>query len=89
MRQVIIDFLFFRAQNSNPMIYIGLAVVYLVMLGCSISSISKESYGRGTKIFYIALVLAIPIVGMLMYTLHCIWKADYSAVLRFKPHIKR
>jgi hypothetical protein len=89
MRQVIIDFLFFRAQNSHPMVYIGLAAVYLVMIGCSISSICKESYGRGTKTFYIILVLAVPLLGMLAYTLHCIWRADYSAVLRFKPQLKQ
>ncbi len=89
MRQIIIDFLLLRAQNSHPMVYLGLAFIYLMMLGSSISSISQESCGRGKKSFYVILVLALPLVGMLVYTLSCIWRADHSALLRFKPQRKQ
>ena len=46
-------------------------VVWLVVVGCAISSINKQSFSVAQRRFWIAFVTLVPVVGVLCYLPAC------------------
>lgn len=78
MLQVILRFLTFNVVSEHPAVYWGLLVVWLMLLTAAISSIRSLEISTGAKVFWIALILAVPIFGLGIYALRCLLSADWS-----------
>ena len=57
----------FDAVKFNGQIFAFLIVIWLVVLGCTISGILSQSFSRRHQAFWIVLVIALPLVGVLAY----------------------
>ena len=64
--------------NEHPRIYWGIALVWLVLVGNCIASLRVQSISVAARWLWVALIIALPIVGMALYLLRCLLVADYS-----------
>ena len=78
MRDTITNFLKMDVQTSIGLVYAGLAVVWLIILIAGISSIVTRPMGVVGKVAWILLIVAVPLVGMAVYCLYSLFRADYT-----------
>lgn len=81
MRTVLQRFFSFNAENTAPEIYFALALVYLILLAVSISSLIKSP--RRGKGLWLAAMILLPVVGLYFYALTALMTADFSFLARF------
>lgn len=81
MRTVLQRFVAFNAENTAPEIYLALGLVYLILLAVSISSLVKSSMSH--KWLWFLVMLAMPVLGMYVYALTALVRADYTFLARF------
>ena len=77
MREVIIRFLTFQALNDHPMIYAGLALIWLILLGTSAMSLRHQPISLAAKWAWFLLILLVPIFGLAVYALRCLFTGDW------------
>lgn len=65
-------------MSIHPMIYWGVAAVWLILLIAGIFSISSYSIPRWRKLLWAVFILAVPILGLAIYTIRCLFLADWS-----------
>jgi len=56
-----------HAAKWNPAIGGCLFIIWIAVLGCIISSILEQPFDRRQRVFWIAVVLFVPIMGVLAY----------------------
>lgn len=78
MRDAIMRFLAINPLNDHPMIYWGMIVVWLVLVLTCFFSIRSLRIGLGARWAWFSLVLCVPVLGMFIYLVWCLIKADYS-----------
>jgi uncharacterized membrane protein YhaH (DUF805 family) len=78
MREILIHFLSFEALNLIPEVYFALAGIWLLIVCITIASIFSQRIHSLTKLFWAAVVVAIPLAGAFFYTIFCLIRADYS-----------
>jgi len=78
MREILIRFLSFEALNLIPEIYFALAAVWLLIVAITLVSISSQPIHLVAKLFLVLMVVALPMIGVLLYTIGCLIRADYS-----------
>jgi hypothetical protein len=83
MRGVIIRFFKFDALNTIPEVYVFAAMIYVALVTITWFSVFSLKVGKFAKLFWIVVVTFIPIVGIAIYCVFCLYKADYSYLKRF------
>lgn len=83
MRDTITNFLKMDVQTSIGLVYAGLAVVWLIVLFAAICSIVTRPMGTVAKVAWIVLVVGLPLVGMTLYCLYSLVRADYTFLQQF------
>lgn len=78
MRDTVFRFFTIDPLNQHPLIYWGLAVVWLVLVGNCIASLKAQPISVAARWLWVILIIALPIIGMALYLLRCLFKADYS-----------
>jgi len=56
-----------HAAKWNDMVALGLILVWIMVIGCAISSILAQQFDRRQRIFWIAVVILAPGIGLLAY----------------------
>lgn len=78
MLQVIINLLTLKALSTSAEVYAGLAAVWLLMLAAGIASVISRTWSPALKFFWCLILLVLPVAGMTVYCLWCLFIADYS-----------
>lgn len=78
MRETLVRFFTIDPLNEHPLIIWTLAAVWLVLVGNCIASLRVQPMSIATRWFWSILIVALPIIGMALYLLRCLVKADYS-----------
>ncbi len=78
MLQVIINLLTLKALSTSAEVYAGLAAVWLLMLAAGIASVLSRTWSPALKFFWCLVLVALPVAGMAVYCLCCLFVADYS-----------
>ena len=92
MREILIRFLSFEALNLIPEIYFALAAIWILIVATTLASIFSQQIHLTAKLFWVAMVVALPIGGAFFYTIFCLFRADYSYLQQmglFLPGNKR
>ena len=55
------------AIKFNGQVLACMILIWIVVVGCTISSINHQSYSAAQRRFWIALVTLVPLLGMLSY----------------------
>ncbi len=79
MRETIIRFLLIEPINDHPLVLWGMVVVWLVMIVACVMSL-RQQFGmtRAARLGWVLLIVCLPIVGMALYLVRCVFRADYS-----------
>ena len=78
MRDVVVRFFTLDALNVIPELYVVLGAIWLWILCVTWSSISSQAIPLWAKLFWALVVVSIPIAGVFLYTVFCLFRADYS-----------
>ena len=78
MRAVIIRFLTFNPVNEHWGVIAGLCAVWLVLLTATCFSLRSQPLSLKAKLTWMAIIVAVPIVGMALYALWCLTRGDWS-----------
>lgn len=78
MRETIIRFFTIQPLNEHPLIYWGLLVAWLILLGATMASIRVQPISLTMRWVWLVLVVLVPVVGMYLYLIRCLICADYS-----------
>lgn len=62
-----------------------LAFIWVCVIGCVISSILSQSSDRNQRIFWIAIVVLLPVVGVLAYLPFACNRKDLPLIFMNKP----
>jgi hypothetical protein len=70
---------------------IGIAVIFiwLIILGCIVSSILSQPFDRRQRIFWIVIVILVPGIGILAYLPFAVRKEELPSVFKRKPKHSR
>lgn len=82
MRALVINFLSLDVLNLHPALYWGLAAVYFLIFVSAFMSVRSLAISTGAKVAWLLIIIVIPILGLAVYALRCIFKANWNA---FKP----
>ncbi len=83
MRGVIIRFFTFDALNVIPEVYYALLIIGAFLIIISWFSIFSQKISLPAKLIWLAIVTLIPIAGMVVYCVYCLFIADYAYLKRF------
>lgn len=65
----------------NYQVLACMAIIWLAVVACTISSISKQGWTQRQRIFWLIVVTGIPLVGILLYL-------PFSFRIENYPHLK-
>ena len=77
MKDVVIRFLTLNAQNVIDYVYFALVAVWIVMVMVTLFSIRSQDIGAAAKASWTLMTVFLPIFGIGLYCLRCLWRADY------------
>ena len=77
----------FQSANWNSLVILALVIIWVSVIACVISSILGQPFDRKQRIFWIAIVILIPPVGILAYLPFAFRKEDLPHI--FLRHRKR
>lgn len=79
----ILRFLSLDHQNMIPEVLVCAALVWLLVLFCTVASILSHPISRGGKALWILFVLLAPLAGVVVYVGYCLSRQDYSFMKAF------
>lgn len=71
----------FDSPKFGTQVMACIAIIWLAVLFCALTSINSQPWTRRQRIFWIVIVTAIPFVGVLMYL-------PFSFRIENYPHLK-
>ena len=72
------------------MVFVALILIWIAVLACVLSSIFAQPFDRKQRIFWIAIVILLPFVGVLSYVPFAFRKEDLPHIfLRKKKHARK
>ncbi len=57
----------FHAAKFNGQVWVCLALIWLLVLGCTITSIQAQPFSARQRKFWMAVVIFVPLLGILAY----------------------
>ncbi len=76
MVQLIKNFVLLKVQNAHVMANVGIGVIWLCLLLAGVASILSQPKSVIWKIFWLVMVVCVPLGGMFLYCVWCILSAD-------------
>lgn len=83
MSSLVINILRFDILNMHPAVYWGLGVIWILMLVSAIMSVRSLPIFPGKKVAWIFVIVAIPILGLGIYALRCLFSANWDVLKPF------
>jgi len=74
----------FDAIKFNGVIAACLVLIWLVVLVAAVSSVLSQSFSRRQRGFWLALVIFLPVIGMLLYLPFSVKRDDYPLLFSWK-----
>lgn len=71
------------AVKFNGQMFICLVAIWLVVIGTAISSIYSQPFSPKQRLFWILLVICLPVIGLLIYLPFSMPEGRQSALLSF------
>jgi hypothetical protein len=71
------------AVKFNDQMFICLVAIWLVVIGTTISSIYSQPFSKKQRLFWVLLVICLPIIGLLIYLPFSMPEGRQSALLSF------
>ena len=85
MRDLINNLINLSPQTVIPEVYFALAALYLALLLLTLTSvINLKRGGWVSKSFWTAVVVFIPVAGIVLHCLRCVWIADKPLLARLR-----
>ena len=78
MRDVVTNALTLSPQNFSVEVAWALGIIYGAMWLVTMTSVIQQSFGVASKIAWVIIVTAVPIVGMVFYSARCLLSADFG-----------
>ncbi len=78
MRGVIIRFLQLDVQITHPLIPWVMAGIWFLLIATAFSSLRRQSLSVGARWIWFSVIVFVPILGLFLYTVYCLFKADWS-----------
>jgi hypothetical protein len=78
MSDVLTRFFALEALNVIPEVYVALAGIWLWILIVNFFSIAGQQIPPWAKLIWVLVVTLLPILGVFLYCLFCLLRADYS-----------
>lgn len=78
MRETLLRFFTLEPMNADPTILWIMAGIWVVLVINCISSLRIIPIGLGGRWAWLLIIVLLPILGMTLYLLRCIFRADYS-----------
>lgn len=73
------------AAKFNAQIGFFIALVWLVVIGCAISSIAgQQPFSKKQKVFWTVVVAALPVVGIILYLPFALRRENYPGLFNVK-----
>jgi hypothetical protein len=80
MRGIVIHFLQQEILNLHPMIYWGLAMVWLLLLISAVISVRTLEIPTAAKVFWLLLIFLVPVAGLALYALRCLLRSNWQVL---------
>jgi uncharacterized membrane protein len=80
MRGIVIHFLKQDILNLHPMIYWGLAAIWLLLLISAVVSVRSLEISTAAKAVWLLLILFVPVAGLALYAFRCLLKSNWEAL---------
>jgi len=74
-------------HNLLPGVQLLACGVWVLLLVAVLWSIASQPFTREAKLFWAAIIIFLPMVGLTIYCLYCLPKADWGAFEGFKATI--
>ena len=68
------------AVRFTRSIFVCMVVIWLMVVGCAVSSIWSQGFTRRQRVFWIILVVCVPVLGLLVYLPFSVRKEDNAAL---------
>lgn len=78
MRNIIINFLSLEVRSIHPAVYWGLAIIWVLVLVSALISVRSLPASGLVKVVWFILILAVPILGLGIYALYCLFSANWE-----------
>lgn len=79
----------FHYAKFNSQVALCLAIIWLAVIACAISSILSQPFTRKQRLFWLLLVLLVPGIGLLAYLPFSFSKEEIPEFLLLKSHNER
>jgi len=80
MRGIVIHFLQQDILNLHPMVYWGLAAIWLLLLISAVISVRTLEIPVAAKVVWLLLIFLAPVAGLALYALRCLFKSNWQAL---------
>jgi hypothetical protein len=80
MRAIVTHFLRLEILNLHPMVYWGMAGVWVLLLFSAFASVRSLSISTGAKIAWSLVILVLPIFGLSAYAIRCLFRSNWHAL---------
>lgn len=78
MRAAVFNFIKGDVLVDHPAVYWGLLVIWIVLITAAFLSLRQQAWGIAAKAIAFVFILGIPILGLSVYALICLFTADWS-----------
>lgn len=82
MQTIITNFLNASALNVEPAVIWALIFAYAMLVVCTVASVWFSKIGSAAKLVWLVLVVACPFLGVILYCIACLMRADYSTFVQ-------
>jgi len=82
MRDVITRFFTLEALNVTPEVYVGLLGLWVLVTLIGLASALSQPIHPAGRLFWALVIIALPLLGLAVYCLFCLTRADYTFVKR-------
>lgn len=82
MQTIITNFLNASALNVEPAVIWALIFAYAMLIVSTIASVWFSKIGTAAKWMWLVLVVACPFLGVILYCIACLMRADYSTFVQ-------
>lgn len=80
MRDIVTRFLQLEIINLHPMVYWGLALVWLLLLVSALMSVRSLAISTGAKLAWSLVLIAVPVLGLAAYAVRCLLRGNWQAL---------
>lgn len=78
MRAAIFNFLSLNVLNTHPAVYWALAAVWISLCVSAFHSLQSQEISAGSRALWVGVILFLPIIGLAVYSVFCLFKADWG-----------